>query len=65
MVENIDMKKYLLIITILGIGLVGCAGRVLFAEDEDLTHLLNWGSSSGIAVLAGMILALKEHTVSS
>jgi hypothetical protein len=34
-------------------------------RDQDLTRLLNWGSSSGIAVLAGMILALKEHTVSS
>jgi len=33
-------------------------------RDQDLTRLLNWGSSSGIAVLAGMILALKEHTVS-
>lgn len=34
-------------------------------QDQDLTRLLNWGSSSGIAVLAGMIFALKEHTVSS
>jgi hypothetical protein len=33
-------------------------------QDQDLTQLLNWGSSSGIAVLAGMIAVLKEDTVS-
>ena len=33
-------------------------------RDQDLTQLLNWGSSSGIAVLAGMALALKKDTVS-
>ncbi len=32
---------------------------------QDLTQLLNWGSSSGIAVLAGMIAVLKEGPVSS
>ncbi len=34
-------------------------------RDQDLTQLLNWGSSSGVAVLAGMTLALKEYAVSS
>jgi hypothetical protein len=28
-------------------------------KDQDLTQLLEWGSTSGFAVLAGMILALK------
>jgi len=31
-------------------------------RDQDLARLLNWGSSSGIAVLAGMILALKVYS---
>ena len=33
-------------------------------RDQDLTQLLKWGSSSGIAVLAGMISAIKKDPVS-
>jgi hypothetical protein len=32
--------------------------------DQDLVQLLDWGSSSGMAVLAGMILALKKDPAS-
>jgi len=32
--------------------------------DQDLVQLLDWGSSSGVAVLAGMILAINKDTVS-
>ena len=33
-------------------------------KDEELLQMLTWGSTSGFAVLAGMVLALNEGTVS-
>jgi len=71
--ENAREKTTRLSYSLLTCAVEGCADERILKildgliageeiRDQDLARLLNWGSSSGIAVLAGMILALKVYS---